>query len=161
MFLFSSLHNTAFPTGEGTWQPSGWRSLGGNFSLYRASCTHRVLPLPSATTFLPSEGPLFLGLCWYLPRPRPPPHHISVSQCYSTWLSFASPHKEWASLVAQLVKNPPAVQETCFRSLDWEDPLEKGTPPHSSILAWRIPWTVWSMRSLRVRHNWATFTFFP
>ena len=43
----------------------------------------------------------------------------------------------WASLVAQLVKNP-AVWETWVRSLDWEDPLEKGKATHSSILAWRI-----------------------
>ena len=48
----------------------------------------------------------------------------------------------WASLVAQLVKNPPAMQETWVRSLGWEDPLEKGKATHSSILAWRIPWTV-------------------
>ena len=48
----------------------------------------------------------------------------------------------WASLVAQLVKNPPAIQETWARSLGWEDPLEKGKATHSSILAWRIPWTV-------------------
>ena len=48
----------------------------------------------------------------------------------------------WASLVAQLVKNPPAMQETWVRSLGWEDPLEKGTATHSSILAWRIPWTL-------------------
>ena len=47
-----------------------------------------------------------------------------------------------ASLVAQLVKNPPAMRETRVRSLGWEDPLEKGKPTHSSILAWRIPWTV-------------------
>ena len=47
----------------------------------------------------------------------------------------------WASLMAQLVKNPPAMQETWFRSLGWEDPLEKGKATHSSILAWRIPWT--------------------
>ena len=45
-----------------------------------------------------------------------------------------------ASLVAQMVKNPPAVQETMVRSLDWEDPLEKGMATHSSILAWRTPW---------------------
>ena len=49
----------------------------------------------------------------------------------------------WASLVAQLVKNPPTMQETWVRSLHWEDPLEKGKAIHSSILAWRIPWTVW------------------
>ena len=40
-----------------------------------------------------------------------------------------------------VVKNPPAVQETEVRSLGWEDPLEKGIAIHSSILAWRIPWT--------------------
>ena len=48
----------------------------------------------------------------------------------------------WVSLVAQLVKNPPAMQETSVWSLGWEDPLEKGKATHSSILAWRIPWTV-------------------
>ena len=46
-----------------------------------------------------------------------------------------------ASLVAQLVKNPPAMRETWVRSLGWEDPLEKGKATHSSVLAWRIPWT--------------------
>ena len=46
-----------------------------------------------------------------------------------------------ASLVAQLVKNLPAMWETWVRSLGWEDPLEKGKATHSSILAWRIPWT--------------------
>ena len=48
----------------------------------------------------------------------------------------------WASLVAQLVKNLPAMQKTWVQSLGWEDPLEKGRASHSSILAWRIPWTV-------------------
>ena len=48
----------------------------------------------------------------------------------------------WASLVAQLVKNPPAMWETWVWSLDGEDPLENGKATHSSILAWRIPWTV-------------------
>ena len=48
----------------------------------------------------------------------------------------------WPSLVAQLVKNRPAMQESCVRSLGWEDPLEKGKVTHSSILAWRIPWTL-------------------
>ena len=48
----------------------------------------------------------------------------------------------WASLVAQLVKNLPAMRETWVRSLGWEDPLEKGKATHSNILAWRIPWTV-------------------
>ena len=47
----------------------------------------------------------------------------------------------WASLVAQLVKNPPSLQETQIQSLGGEDHLEKETATHSSILAWRIPWT--------------------
>ena len=59
----------------------------------------------------------------------------------------------WASLVAQLVKNPPAIQETWVQSLGWEDPLEKRMATHSSILAWRIPWTIQSMGSQRVRHD--------
>ena len=50
------------------------------------------------------------------------------------------PH-EWASLVAQMVRNPPALWETWVPSLDWVDLLEKGTATHSSILAWRISWT--------------------
>ena len=44
----------------------------------------------------------------------------------------------WASLVAQLVKNPPAMWETWVQSLGWEDPLEKGMATHSRILAWEI-----------------------
>ena len=47
----------------------------------------------------------------------------------------------WASLVAQLANNPPAMLETWVWSLGWEDPLRKGKATHSSILAWRIPWT--------------------
>ena len=47
----------------------------------------------------------------------------------------------WASLVAQLVKNLPAMQETWVQSLGWEDLLEKGTATHSNIPAWRVPWT--------------------
>ena len=47
-----------------------------------------------------------------------------------------------ASLVAQLVKNLPAMWETWVGSLGWKDPLEKGKAAHSSILAWRIPWAV-------------------
>ena len=60
--------------------------------------------------------------------------------------------------MAQLVKNPPAMQEILVRFLGQEDPLEKGKATHSSILAWRIPWTVESTESQRVRHNWVTFT---
>ena len=59
----------------------------------------------------------------------------------------------WASLVAQLVKNPPAMQETWVQSLGWEDPLAKEKGTHSSILDSRISWTVWSVGLQRVRHN--------
>ena len=53
----------------------------------------------------------------------------------------------WLStLVAQLVKNPPALRETRVRSLGCEDPLEKGKATHSSILAWRIPWNPWGRK---------------
>ena len=60
--------------------------------------------------------------------------------------------------MAQMVKNLPAMQETQVRSLGQEDPLERGMATHSSILAWRIPWTEYpgglqSMGSQRVRHN--------
>ena len=57
-----------------------------------------------------------------------------------------------ASQEAQLVKNLSAMQKTCVRSLGWEDPLEKATATHSSILAWRSPWTILCMGSQRVRH---------
>ena len=55
---------------------------------------------------------------------------------------FHSLQYSWASLVAQMVKNSPAMWETRVRSLGWEDPLEKEKSIHSDILAWRIPWTV-------------------
>ena len=60
--------------------------------------------------------------------------------------------------MAQTVKNPPAMQETEVQSLGWEDPLEEGMAAHSSILAWRIPWTeepggLQSVGSQRVRHD--------
>ena len=65
----------------------------------------------------------------------------------------------WASLLAQVVKNLPAMQETWVRSQGWEDSLEKGMATHSSILAWKIPWTEefvrqQSMGLQRVRHDW-------
>ena len=59
----------------------------------------------------------------------------------------------WTSLVAQLVMNLLVIRETWVQSLGWEDALEKGKATHSGILAWRIPWTVQSLGSQRVRHN--------
>ena len=70
--------------------------------------------------------------CVHLPKP----HTLMLPPFRIILLDGA-----WASLVAQTVKNLPVMQETWARSLGWEDPLEKGTATHSSILAWRIPWT--------------------
>ena len=62
-----------------------------------------------------------------------------------------------ASLVAQMVKNPPAMHETWVLSLAWEDPLEKGMATHSSVLAWIMPWTEQTGKpqggSQRLGHN--------
>ena len=71
-----------------------------------------------------------------------------------------NPKEDWASLVAQTVKNPPAMQETQVQSLGREDPLEKKLATRSRILAWRIPWTEeQSMGSQRVGHDSETNTF--
>ena len=69
-----------------------------------------------------------MGICYI--------YHGAQTQCYVTPEGVGG-----ASLVAQLVKNPPAMQETWVRSLGREDPLEKEMATHSSILAWRISWT--------------------
>ena len=71
---------------------------------------------------------------------------------------FPNTHIIRASLVAQTVKTPPAMPGTQVQSLGWEDPLEKEMATHSSILAWRIPWTeesgrVQSMGSQRIRED--------
>ena len=93
--------------------------------------------------------------------------------CISRWICYHWDTREalfphpyrfgWASPVAQMVKSPPAMKETWVWPLGQEDPLEKGTATHSSILAWRIPWTeqpgrLQSMGSPRVRHNRVTNT---
>ena len=75
------------------------------------------------------------------------------------------PNDFLSSLVAQRVKRLPAMQETWVRSLGQEDPLEKEMATHSSILAWKIPWTeepgrLQSMGSRGVRHDWATSLHF-
>ena len=110
----------------------------------------------------PAFRPQVSGLCWggLLEHPPLPTH--GENWCLVLLSSRHTPQKvmllTWASLVAQLVKDPPAMWETWVWSLSWEDPLEKGKATHSSILDWRIPWTVQSMGSQRVGHDWATFT---
>ena len=65
----------------------------------------------------------------------------SVICSKSTYFVLFTKHLLCTSLVAQMVKNLPAMQETRIQYLGWEDPLEKELTAHSSILAWRIPWT--------------------
>ena len=73
-------------------------------------------------------------------------HYLSKDSCVKKipWRRERLPTPVfWASLVAQLVKNLPVMQETWVQSLGWEDPLEKGKASHSRILeSWRIPWTI-------------------
>ena len=83
-------------------------------------------------------------------------------EIYTFFNSQVRPQR--ASLMAQMVKNLPAMQEIQVQSLGWEDPLKEEVTIHSRILAWRIPWTeepggLQSMGSQRVGHDWATNTF--
>ena len=73
---------------------------------------------------------------------------VSLSAKFKDWIRWSLTlliclklYISWASLMVQLVKNPPSMQETWIWSLGWEDPLEKGKATLSSILSWRIPWT--------------------
>ena len=90
-------------------------------------------------------------------------HRVAKSQ---TWLKQLNMHAcnsviTCCFLVASLVKNQPAMREIWVRSLGWEDPLEKEMATHSSILAWRTPWTeepggLQSTGSQRIGHNWTS-----
>ena len=110
--------------------------------------------------------------------------HCRGCDCATRWFAALAKARSWGScrphrggpkpqksfkqearafLVAQKVKNLPVMQETRVRSLGQKDPLEKGMAMHSSILAWRNPWTeepggLWSLGSQRVGHDWATNT---
>ena len=66
---------------------------------------------------------------------------VKVPAMQETLVRFLG-QEDWASLVAQLIKKPPAIWETWVQAPGCEDPLEKGKATHSSILAWRIPWSV-------------------
>ena len=101
-------------------------------------------------------------------KDRSPCHWCCVA--LPLWLSslcllfaWAVLHSLWASQVAQTVNNLPEVRETQVGSLDREDPLEKEMATHSSILAWRIPWTeepcgLQSVGLQRIGYNWVTNT---
>ena len=79
---------------------------------------------------------------------------VAQSQTQLMWLSSSGGNTpDGVPLWAQLIKKPPAMWETWILSLGWGDPLEKGKATHSSILAWRIPWTIESKGSQRVGHD--------
>ena len=82
---------------------------------------------------------------------------VCVNMCIYLFL-VCNKKNYWISLVAQMVKNLPAIQETRLRSLGQEDPLENRMATHSSILTWKMPWTeqygrLQSMRLQRARHD--------
>ena len=83
-------------------------------------------------------------LAWRIPWTEEPSRLQSIGSQRVGWLKQLNMNAciyVIYSLVAQMIKNPPAMLETWVRSLDWEDPLEEGIATHSSMLAWRIPWT--------------------
>ena len=128
---------------------------------------------PWCVSSAPKFGSFFI-LCTLIPVPSTthrsltPFHTPSGTGSKPLVKSLTTLYLLGASLVAQMVKNLPAVQETWVQSLGQEDSLEKGMTTHSSILTWRIPWTeepgrLQFMGSQRVRHDWVTnictFTF--
>ena len=91
-------------------------------------------------------------------RSIPQPHTSKASILWCSGFFMVQLSHPWDSLVAQTVKCLPAMQETWVRSLGQEDPLEKEMATHSSILAWKIPWTeepsgLYSMGSQRFGHD--------
>ena len=84
--------------------------------------------------------PILQGQICLLPRCFLTSYFCNILKNRQTKMRYHYPFRR-APLVTQLVNNPPAMQETWVWSMGWEDPLEKGMAAHSSILAWRIPWT--------------------
>ena len=169
-FFTKHLLCTSFPCRRRQWHPTpvllpgkshGWRSLEGcsPWGCWGSDTTERfhfhfhVLEKEMATHSS--------VLAWRIPGTGEPDGLPSMGshRVRHNWSDLAAA----ASLVAQSVKNLPAVQETRVQSVGWEDPLEKATAIHSSILAWKISWTeepggLQSMGSQRVGHDWATNT---
>ena len=101
-----------------------------------------VTTTPIKTQNISTLAPPFLVLlCSYTAHLCPHDHSDSYHSRREYALFNIKFLSTWASLVAQSVKNLPAVQETWVQSLGWEDPLEKEMATHSSILAWKISWT--------------------
>ena len=103
-------------------------------------------------------GPMVFHVSVMMMMAREPSCRQRLSPKLSLFPNKLLPHNNQASLVAQIVKNLPTMWETRVQSLGWEDPLEKEMATHSSILAWRIPWTeesggLPSVGSQRIGHN--------
>ena len=154
------------------WQPTpvllpgkshGWRSLVG-CSLWGWEDSERTEQLHFHFHALEKEmATHFSVLAWRIPwmgepggLPSQGSHRVGQD-----WSDLAAAAVEWASLVAQLLKNVPAMRETWVRFLGQEDALEKEMATHSSTLAWKIPWTeepgrLQPIGLQRVGHDWAT-----
>ena len=133
---------------------------------YTYPSTHPFIILQGIHLLIFTESYCYLGIPWW--------HDGKESTCNagdsgsipgsgrSLGVGIGYPLQySWASLVAQTVKNPPAMRETWVQSLSWEDALEEGMATYCSILAWRIPWTeepggLQSMGLQRVGHDWVT-----
>ena len=110
----------------------------------------REVTLPSSLLQASARGP---GVQFSRMLPSRSPTTLTISRDLGLFFFHPFPVSSRAALVSQLAKNPPAMWVTWVRSLGWEDALETGKAPHSSILAWRIPRTVESMRSQGVGHD--------
>ena len=120
---------------------------------------------------IPSRGPKIPYVLWHSQNEKKKKKetnthkkkYLLIDICIMKLYYILHMHTIWNSLVVQMIKNLPAMQETPIWSLGQDDPLEKGMATHSSILAWRIPWTeepgrLQSMGSQRVGLYWATNT---
>ena len=154
----------------------GLNSCGLQALQHKLSSVAHKLSCPTPCVIFPDQGSNTCLPHWQADS-LPLSHCGSPSSCFSTQLKCPfwekpslAPDIKWVSLsftivsqVAQMVKNPPAMPETCAQSLGWEDPLEKGMATHSIILSWRIPWTeepggLRFMGLQTLGHHWSTFT---
>ena len=147
-----------------TWE--GWEDPLEEEMATRSSIPDWNLPRTEEPGRLQSLGLQRAGHSWATKHETQRPDNrrvdLEIWRVSPTWMLIEN-DDSWsrASLVAQRIKNPPAMQETWVQSLSWEDPLEEGMATPVFILAWRILWTeepggLQSMGSQRVRHDWAT-----
>ena len=122
------------PPALGSWEGDGYKRMGGFFTVCMAS-TSPYFPYFHTRTVKNSSSADKESACNVGDPDSIPVLGSSPREGIGYLLQYS-----WASLVAQMVKSPPAMRETWIQSLGyWEDPLEEGMATHSSILAWRIP----------------------